>query len=91
MPEGPADQREHHALGQKLPENAAAPCAEGCAHRDLAFTHSRARKHQIRYVGAGDEQNENNSSKKHNQCLDARYLSVPSGTAATSMPFFWST
>src|SRR5271155_1395804 len=67
--DGATDQREHHALGEKLPENAATARAEGCAQRDLSFTHRRARKYQIRYVGAGDEQYENNRGKKQRQRL----------------------
>ncbi len=51
-------QRNQHALGEQLPDDAAASGAERGANRDLALTHRRARQQQVGDVGARDQQHQ---------------------------------
>ena len=57
-PEHAAADREQHAFGEQLPDDAAAPGTECHAQRDLALTDRRARQQERRDVGAGDQQHQ---------------------------------
>ena len=56
--EDAADQRQHDAFGEQLPHDAAAPGAQGRAHRNLAPASGRAHEQQVRDVRARDQQHE---------------------------------
>jgi hypothetical protein len=52
-----ADEREHHALGEKLAHDAPAPGPQSHADGDLAAARRRPRHHEVRQVDAGDHEN----------------------------------
>ena len=62
-----AHHREQHALGEELPDQAAAAGADRRADRDLALAHGRAREQQARDVGAGDHQQERRRAEQREQ------------------------
>ena len=62
-----ASQRQHHALGQHLPQQPAAVGAERGAKPELALAHRAACEQQIGDVDAGDEQDENDRAREHGQ------------------------
>ena len=63
--ERPADERQHDPLGQELPQQPPASGAERRADRELALPRLGARQHQVRQVGAGDEQHEPDRALQH--------------------------
>ena len=69
--DGDAERRAHHgeqhALGEELPDQAAAARADRRAHRDFALAHGRAREQQARDVGAGDHQQERRRAEQREQ------------------------
>ena len=58
QPEHAAGERQHDALGQQLPDDAAARSADRGADRDLAPAAGGAHEQQVGDVGAGDQQHE---------------------------------
>ena len=60
-------QRQHEALGENLPDQAAARRAKRQAHRKLLMTGERPRQQQIADIGAGDEQHAADASQKQQQ------------------------
>ena len=54
--EDAADERQHHALGEHLPDEPPARRAQRDAHRDLSLASRGPGEEQRRDVGAGDEQ-----------------------------------
>ena len=67
-----ADQAEHDALGQQLPDDAPAARAERGPHRDLAAPAGGPREQQVGDVGARDEQHERDAG--HHQVQNARHF-----------------
>ena len=65
-------ERQHHALGEELADQAAASGADRRAHDDLAAARRGARQQQIGDVGAGDEQHEAHRAEQHEQRLPRR-------------------
>ena len=57
-PSAPLIDREQHAFGQQLPDDARARRADGDAHRHLAAAGASACEQQVRDVGARDEQHD---------------------------------
>ena len=53
-----ADQRQEHAFGEQLTNQVAARRTDRRADRHLARAGDRAREHQVRDVGAGNQQDE---------------------------------
>ena len=62
-----AGQRQHHALGQQLPNDAAAAGADRRADRDLALAARGAHEQQVRDVGAGDQQHKADRAQQDEQ------------------------
>ena len=60
-----AGEREHDPLGQELPQQPPAPGAERRADRELALPRLGAGEHQVRQVGARDEQHEPHRALQH--------------------------
>ena len=54
---------DQQALGQQLPDDAPARRADREPHGNLALARGRAREHQVREVGAGDQQHERRWSR----------------------------
>ena len=54
----PAEQREHHALDEELPDHPPAARAERHAHADFLGAFGRSREQQVGDVAAGDQQDE---------------------------------
>ena len=75
---GAAQQREHERLGDDLPHQPGAAGAERGADGELASPRGRAAEHQVRQVGAGDEQDEADRAGQHRErALDAADHLVP--------------
>ncbi len=66
-PKRAADQREHDAFGQQLPDDAPAAGAERGPHRQLARAHGRAREQQVGDVGAADEEHESDDAEEQHR------------------------
>ena len=49
---------EHCALGERMPKQASSRCSQRHTHRDFAFASAGPRQHQVRQVGAGDQQHQ---------------------------------
>ena len=64
-----ADDRQHHALGEQLADDAAARAAERGADRDLALAARGAHQQQVRDVRARDQQHEADGAEQHEQRL----------------------
>ena len=62
-----AHQRQQHALGEELADQAAAARADRRANGDLALAHGRARQQQARHVGAGDDQQERRRAEQREE------------------------
>ena len=62
-----ADQRQHDAFGQKLTQQPPAAGAERRTNRELALPRLGAREHQVRQIGARDEQHEHDGPLQHPQ------------------------
>ena len=60
-------EREHHALGEKLPDDAHAPCAERRADGDLAAARRAAREQEVRDVAARDQQHDADGREQDEQ------------------------
>ena len=67
-----ADQREHQALGDELPEDAPAAGADRQAHRDLALSRGAADEQQAGDVRAHDQQHGANGDRDHAKGRAAR-------------------
>ena len=67
QPEHAAHRRQHDALGQQLPHDAAAAGADRGADRDLALADGRAHQQQVGDVGARDQQDEGDRAQQHPQ------------------------
>ena len=65
--DGAARDREHGALGEQLPNEAAAAGAERGTDRDLGLSRRRAGEHQVRHVGAGNQQHQADGAEQHEQ------------------------
>ena len=63
-----ADQREHDALGNHLPQQTAAARTERRASRELASSSAHAREQQVGDVGAGDRQDQARAGDKEQEC-----------------------
>ena len=63
----PPSDGEHHAFGEQLAKHAPTAGANCGADGELALAHGRARQQQVRYVGAGDEENESDRAFQHQQ------------------------
>jgi len=75
-----ADERKQDALGQELPEQASARCAERGANRELALARFGTREDQVGQVRARDEEDEADGSLQHPQCrADAPSTFMSSG------------
>ena len=64
---GSTEQREHQALGEHLPDQPPAGGADRHADRDFALPRGRPREHQVRDVGAGDQQHAADRAEQHEQ------------------------
>ena len=62
-----ADERQHDALGQQLPDDAPPAGAERRAHRQLARADRRAREQQVGDVGAADQQHESDDAEEQHR------------------------
>lgn len=62
-----AQECQHHALGQGLTDQPAAPCTERDADRDLTLPRGCPREQEIGNVHAGDEQHESHRDRQHEQ------------------------
>ena len=62
-----ADERERHALGEQLPQQARPARAHRDAHGQLALARHQAREEQVRHVDARDEQHEPRRAQQHEQ------------------------
>jgi hypothetical protein len=65
--DGGADEREHAALGDQLPQQPPAAGTQRRPHGNLAATRFRARDHQVGDVRARDEQDEGDRRHQHQQ------------------------
>ena len=66
-PDGAADHRQRHTLGEELPDDACPTGADRRAQRNLALAGCRAHQQQVRDVGARDEQNKCNGRAQDEQ------------------------
>ena len=64
---GAAERRQHHRLGEQLPDDAAASRAEDDADRQLLLPRLRSREQQVGHVGARDEQHRADGEQQHHQ------------------------
>src|SRR5204862_239442 len=61
------DDREHDALGQKLPDQAASSGAERRADRHFLLSYSAAREKKVGDIRASNQQNSGDGGKQHDQ------------------------
>ena len=66
-PSDAAGERQQHAFGQQLADDAAAAGADRGADRDLALPAGGADQQQVGDVGAGDQQHEADRAEQHQQ------------------------
>ena len=67
IPTMPADDREHHVLGEQLPDDSPASCTHGASHGHLGLARRGACEQQTRDVRAGNEQHETNRPLQHQE------------------------
>src|SRR6516162_9855728 len=58
QPENASEDGEHDAFGERLPDQAAARCAEGQAYRCLSAARCSACKQEVGDIGTGDQEYE---------------------------------
>jgi hypothetical protein len=89
-PEDAAGQRQQHALGEELPQQASPRGPERRANGHLALAVRHPDQHEVGHIGAGDEQDQRHRAEKdeqrradlaHDPLLQSDQLHTPAGIA----------